>query len=78
MTRLFYLLLCLTTLGGCTKTQEVNTAGGEPAFRINCSGGMQTWAHCHEAAGDHCGREGFDIIDKSGDLLDVTEMHYGL
>lgn len=56
------LLLVMT---GCATVHETYAPDGRKAYALNCSGTARGWDKCLDAAGEKCGDEGYDILERS-------------
>lgn len=62
--------LAAIALAGCGLTHSSKTYGpsGKEAHSISCRGAANTWASCYERAGEICGRAGYDLVARDGEV----------
>ncbi len=64
-----FIVLILVTLAhtACTSSAGIDTTGSRKPHRIYCSGSAYSWDTCYEQAGELCGPENYDVLDKYED-----------
>jgi hypothetical protein len=58
-------------LTGCATVHDTYAPDGRKAYALNCSGLARGWDKCLSAAGDICGAQGYDILDRSDEPMAV-------
>jgi len=67
MKNLLVLIIALVFIGGCATAKQTYTADGQQGHSINCSGSALNWGMCYEKAGELCGENGYEVLEKTGD-----------
>ena len=52
---------------GCATVRESYAPDGRKAYALNCSGTARGWDKCYSAAGEICGTQGYDILDRNSE-----------
>lgn len=79
MNKLKFLLVVVFLIGGCATSKQIYTADGQQGYSINCSGSALNWGMCYEKAGELCGENGYEVLEKSSDQgAMATGTQYGL
>jgi len=64
-------VLGLSLLTGCATVRESHAPDGRKAYSLNCSGAARGWDKCLTSAGELCGKNGYDILDRSSESMMV-------
>ena len=64
--RLIGWLLCFTVTAGCASASKTYGPDGREIYVLNCSGWARSWAMCLERAGELCGPNGYDVLERGG------------
>jgi hypothetical protein len=59
-------VLTAVVLAGCASSTTTYGPDGRQIHALNCSGWARSWAMCLERAGELCGPNGYDVIDRGG------------
>jgi hypothetical protein len=54
-------------LSGCATVRESYAPDGRKAYALNCSGTARGWDKCFSAAGEICGANGYDVLDRNSE-----------
>ena len=66
--------LCLACfISGCASVKETYNQYGKKSYALNCSGTARGWDKCYSAAGEICGSLGFNIDQKSAEIVSSSE-----
>lgn len=57
----------LALLSACATVRESYAPDGRKAHSLNCSGTARGWDKCFSAAGEICGANGYDVIDRNSE-----------
>ncbi|TAG47302.1 MAG: hypothetical protein EAZ30_09970 [Betaproteobacteria bacterium] len=74
-TVVFAALLGFVQLSGCASSRPTYTASGKAGHVLDCSGTARNWGMCLEKAGEHCGRKGYSVLERSderGKMVSAT------
>ncbi|MEA2078991.1 MAG: hypothetical protein U9P00_03885 [Pseudomonadota bacterium] len=72
-------IVLVVLLTACATSKEVDIEEGQRGYSIDCSGDDLNWGMCYEKAGDICGEQGFEILDKTGGTgVVVAGIKYGV
>lgn len=66
-----FAVLMLAALAGCASVNETYAPDGRKAYALNCSGTARGWDKCLSAAGDLCGAQGYDVLDRNGENMAI-------
>lgn len=58
------LVVTLLVISGCATVTQTYTPDGRVGLNINCSGTARNWSACLSAAGEACGKSGYDVLDR--------------
>lgn len=61
------LFLIIGCMSGCALASKTYTSDGKEGYVINCSGSALNWGMCYKKAGEICGANGYEVVEKSGD-----------
>jgi len=67
-------VLGLFLLTGCATVRESHAPDGRKAYSLNCSGAARGWDKCLTSAGELCGKNGYDILDRSSENMMVASF----
>jgi hypothetical protein len=81
MNRIFALVVligggCLVA-GGCATERHSYAPDGRKAYSLNCSGLARGWDKCFSAAGNICGKSGYDVLDRTGESAEMASAGGG-
>lgn len=54
-------------LPGCASSSKTFGPDGREIHVLNCSDWARSWSMCLERAGELCGANGYDVLDRSGE-----------
>lgn len=60
-------LVVVSGLPACATVRESYAPDGRKAYALNCSGTARGWDKCFSAAGEKCGANGYDILERSSE-----------
>lgn len=60
---------------GCATVSKTYTSNGEEAYTLNCSGTARGWDTCFKAAGNLCGTQGYNVLEKSSEDTAVANAN---
>jgi hypothetical protein len=63
------LLIAVTAIAGCATVRESYAPDGRKAYALNCSGTARGWDKCLASAGEICGSNGYDVLDRSSEEI---------
>lgn len=63
--------LLIPLLAGCitTTSNEVHLADGSKGHNISCPGAVRNFSHCLEKAGEICGAQGYQVVNREGEAV---------
>jgi hypothetical protein len=61
------IFLAAMILSSCATVRESYAPDGRKAYALNCSGAARGWDKCFSAAGEICGPQGYDVLDKNSE-----------
>lgn len=67
MKKQILIIVAACSLASCATVHESYAPDGRKALTLNCSGLARGWDKCFQAAGEHCGPAGYDVIDRAGE-----------
>ena len=65
-------IISILFLTSCATVSQTYTPNGEKGYTLNCSGTARGWDKCLKAAGDLCGSNGYNILDRSDEDMAVA------
>lgn len=65
------IFLASSLLVGCATVRESFAPDGRKDYSLNCSGTARGWDKCLTSAGELCGKNGYDILDRSSESMIV-------
>jgi hypothetical protein len=77
MKHLFVFVAAFSLLTGCATVRESFAPDGRKAYSLNCSGAARGWDKCLTSAGELCGKNGYDILDRSSESMMVGSFGGG-
>lgn len=73
------IILAGLVVSACTTAKGVHLPDGAQGYSISCGGKLNSFAGCVEKAGEICAEKGYDIIDRSGEVIpySTTSADFG-
>jgi hypothetical protein len=69
--KILFVFVSILTLAGCATVRESFAPDGRKAYNLNCSGTARGWDKCLTSAGELCGKNGYDVLDRSSESMTV-------
>ena len=67
MKKIVFAALGIVVLTSCATVRESYAPDGRKAYALNCSGTARGWDKCFSAAGEICGANGYDVLDRNSE-----------
>ena len=68
-------ILSALLLASCTTAKEISLPDGSKGYSVSCGGTLNSFASCFNKAGEMCGDKGYQILDKSGEVIPFAQAN---
>jgi hypothetical protein len=66
-------LFCIVfMLAGCATSKEIYLPDGTKGYNISCDGTMQSMNACYQKAGELCGSNGYELLNREGEMIPIS------